>query len=248
MTGHLYDHYTEWSTMEFAVIDCNLQPMRPENGRGKGFADALDSWILGVDYEFVRFDQVEARTPELRKSRGMVLSGSAFDLALPDGHFDHACYRSMAPIYRLMRETPAPVLGICFGHQLMALGDEFEPGRTDFGTLRITNMAVPRNQHRVERVRMDRPFRFMARQELWAQFNHKQEVVRNEGLLQYYDILGGSEECPVEMIQHKTREWFGVQFHPEVGKETQAGEVGRHVDAIRDGKRLMQEFIRYCLR
>jgi GMP synthase-like glutamine amidotransferase len=234
--------------MEFAVIDCNVHPMNPGNGRGQGFVQALDSWTLGNHYEFVRHDHVASRMYDLLKCRGLIVSGSAFDLALQDGSFDRERYQTMIPIYRLMREIQAPVLGICFGHQLMALGDEFDPDRTDFGELRISNMQVPRDKHRVVLVRMNRPLRFMAQRDLWTQFNHKQEVTMNDGLLKYYDIIGGSEQCAVEMMQHKTREWFGVQFHAEIGKETQTGEIGQHDAAVRDGKMLMQEFARYCLR
>lgn len=185
------------------------------------------------------------------KCRGLILTGSVFDLAKPDGSFDRDRYLIMAPVCALMREMPAPVLGICFGHQLMALADEFDPARTDFGELRIANMKEPRNRHCVALVRMTRPMRFMETMEtrdLWTQFNHKQEVILNDGLLRYYDIIGGSAQCPVEMMEHKTREWFGVQFHPEIGKETQTGEVRQHAAAVRDGKILMQQFVRYCLR
>jgi GMP synthase-like glutamine amidotransferase len=233
--------------MEFAVIDCNLEPMNPGNGRGRGFVQALDSWTLGKEYELVRYDHIPSRIQELLKCRGLILSGSAFDLALSNGRFDRVCYQTMIPMYRLMREIKAPVLGICFGHQLMALGDEFDPDRTDFGELRISNMLVPRIKHCVALVRMKRSLRFMAQRDLWVQFNHKQEVMRNDGLLKYYNITGSSELCAVEMMEHKTREWFGVQFHPEIGKETQTGEIGQHDAAIRDGKLLMQEFVRYCL-
>jgi GMP synthase-like glutamine amidotransferase len=234
--------------MKFAVIDCNLRPMTPENGRGQGFAQALDGWTLGRDYEFVRYDEIAARMPGLLMLRGLIVSGSAFDLALSDGSFDRKCYRAMIPVLRLMRETSEPVLGICFGHQLMALGDEFDPDRTDFGELQIRNMKAPRDKHCVALMHMNLPLPFLERRDLWVQFNHKQEVTLNDGLLKYYDIIGGSEQCLVEMMRHKTREWFGIQFHPEIGKETQTGEVQQHDAAVRDGKTLMHKFVRYCLR
>jgi GMP synthase-like glutamine amidotransferase len=130
----------------------------------------------------------------------------------------------------------------------MALGDEFDRCRTDFGELRIGNMLTPRDRHRVALVRMNRPLRFLGQRDLWVQYNHKQEVILNGGLLKYYEIIAGSEQCPVEIMQHHSREWYGVQFHPEVGKETQEGEVARHGAAVQDGQTLLQEFVCYCLR
>jgi GMP synthase-like glutamine amidotransferase len=234
--------------MKFAVIDCNARPMSPDQGRGQGFVQALDSWTPGEDYEFIRYDDVASRLHDLRKCRGLILSGSALDLALPDGGFDRACYRAMTPIYRMMRDIPAAVLGICFGHQLMALADEFDPDRTDFGAVRISNMPAPRDKPHVALVRMKGSLPFMAARSLWVQFNHGQEVVLNDGLLQYYHVLAGSMQCAVEIMRHKTREWFGVQFHPEIGKTTQEGQVHQHDAAVADGKTLMREFVGYCLR
>ena len=109
-------------------------------------------------------------------------------------------------------------------------------------------MAEPQNKHLVSKVCMTGPLRFLEQRELWVQFNHEQEVLLNEGLLNYYDVLAGSHRCPVQILQHKSRDWFGVQFHPEVGKPTEAGEQGQEAAAIRDGQALLQAFVRYCLR
>ncbi len=69
----------------------------------------------------------------------------------------------------------------------------------------------------------------------------------NEGLLKYYEIIAGSDRCAVEIMQHRSREWFGMQFHPEIGKVTQDGEKARHGDAEKDGQALLQSFVRYSL-
>ncbi len=221
--------------------------MSRDSGRGQGFVQALAGWAEGDDYELVRYTDIPARMSELAQCRGLILSGSAYDLADQDGRFDGTRYKMMTPVFELIRKSREPVLGICFGHQLMVLGDEFDPCRADFGELRVGNMRVPRDRHRVERLHMNRSFRFLGQMDLWVQYNHKQEVILNEGFRTYYDVVAGSEQCPVEMMQHRTREWYGVQFHPEVGKETQEGEVGRHDAAVEDGKMLLQGFVRYCL-
>ena len=234
--------------MEFAVIDNNKSPMVPDRGRGQGFVQRLAAWILGKDYEFVRYDQIAARRRDLMRSRGLILSGSGFDFALPDSGFDSELNHKMGPEFELIREFPGPVLGICFGHQLMALGEEYQPGRTEFGRLQLRNMQYPRSQNTILPIRMDMPLRFFSPRSLWAQFHHKQEVVLNDDFLQYFDITARSNQCPVQIMQHKTREWFGVQFHPEIGVPTEAGEITRHDAAELDGRTLLQEFVRYCLR
>ncbi len=234
--------------MNFAVIDNNTKPMTPTAGRGEGFARALAGWRLEQDYEFIRYDAIRARRDDLLRCRGLILSGSAFDLARPDGTFDRAAYEAMIPEYELIRAFSGPILGICFGHQMMALADEFDPGRADFGGLRVRDMRHPPEAHAVALVRLQSPLRFLQQQEIWSQFHHKQEVVLNDTLLKYYEVIAGTADCAVHVMQHRTRDWFGIQFHPEVGVSTKAGAVDRHDAAIDDGKAVLQEFVRYCLR
>jgi GMP synthase-like glutamine amidotransferase len=233
--------------MKFAVIDNNRSPMDPARGRGQGFAARLRAWTIGEDYEFVRYDDLGARLGDLMSCRGLILSGSAFDLADAHDRFDRKTYQKMIPEFRLIRDFPGPVLGICFGHQLMALGDEFAPGRDDFGGLRVRNMQFPRDRHTVLPVRMDAPLRFLEPRRIWAQFHHKQEVLLNDDLLKYYEITGQSNQCPVQIMQHRTREWFGVQFHPEIGVKTEAGDMDHDRDAEQDGQAVLEDFVRYCL-
>ena len=233
--------------MQFAVIDTNQQPMVPGRGRGEGFIQALSGWTFGADYGFVRYDQLAGRDSGLNSCRGLILSGSPFDLALPDDRLDCDIYRRMMALFLLIREFQGPVLGICFGHQLMALGDEFDPGRTEFGGLRVRNMPSPPERQLVVRLRIRTALRFLEARDLWVQFNHKQEVVGNADLQRHYEIAAGTEQCPVHIMQHRSREWFGVQFHPEIGLHTKVGEVERHQDAVEDGKIFLQSFVRYCL-
>jgi GMP synthase-like glutamine amidotransferase len=234
--------------MKFAIIDNNVKPMQPDSGRGLGFVRSLASWIEGSDYEFIRYDRIAARADDLRQCRGLILSGSGFDFALPDDQFDRTAYEKMIPEFELLRDFARPVLGICFGHQLLALVDEFDEHRTSFGELCVHNMRQPEDDYMVVPVRMDSPFRFLHQRELWVQHNHKQEVTLNEGLNRYFDVVAGTERCAVTMMQHKTRDWFGVQFHPEVGRDSKKGEIGRHPAAVQDGQILMSDFVRYCLR
>ncbi len=233
--------------MKFAILDNNVKPMQPDNGRGLGFVRSLTPWSEGSDYEFIRYDRIAARADDLRRCRGLILSGSGFDFALPDDQFDCETYEKMIPEFQLLRDFDRPVLGVCFGHQLLALAEEFDQYRTSFGELRVHNMRQPEDDCMVVPVRMDSPFRFLCQRDLWVQHNHKQEVTLNAGLKKYFDVIAGTDRCPVTMMQHKARDWFGVQFHPEVGRDSKKGEVSRHSAAVEDGHVLMIDFVRYCL-
>jgi len=235
--------------MKFAIIDNNQDAMQPEQGRGLGFVQSLDQWKHGSDYEFVRYDRIETRLPDLKRCRGLILSGSGFDFALPDNdQFDRATYKRMIPEFRLLLDFRGPILGVCFGHQLIALAEEFDEHRTAFGELRVREMRHPQEGYLVVPIQMNASLRFMNQRALWVQHNHKQEVILNEGLEKYFEVIAGTDQCPVTIMQHKTREWFGVQFHPEVGRVSQKGEISRHEAAVRDGSALMSSFVRYCLR
>ena len=234
--------------MRFAVIDNNVDPMTPEQGRGRGFFEALDAWVKGKDYEFIRYDQIKTAAEDALRCRGLILSGSRYDFARLDNRLDLNTYRKMTPELQLLRDFDGPVLGICFGHQLLALAEEFENGRISFGQLQIRNMRVAEDDYLVASLRLESGLRFTTRTELWVQNNHKQEVVPTEALLERFEILSRSDLCPVQIMQHRARDWFGVQFHPEIGRNSNHGETDRHDDAVRDGYALIRDFVRYCLK
>lgn len=233
--------------MKFAIIDNNVDAMHRDHGRGLGFIQSLAASAQESDYEFVRYDRITDRLADLKQCRGLILSGSRLDFALPDNQFDREAYKKMIPEFRLLLEFNGPVLGICFGHQLLALAEEFDEHRDAFGQLRVQNMLHPEDDYIVMPIRLNSSLRFMDKRELWVQHNHKQEVTLNEGLLKYFDVTAGSDQCPVTIMQHKSRDWFGVQFHPEVGKASKNGAIAQHDAAVKDGQVLMCDFVRYCL-
>jgi GMP synthase (glutamine-hydrolysing) len=233
--------------MEFAVIDNNEDPMDREKGRGKGFSEALADWAIGKHYDFVRYNDIADRRSELLTCKGLILSGSKFDLAGRSDELDREIYRRMTPEFDLVLDYAGPVLGVCFGHQFLALAEEFDENRTAFGKLRLRNMQRPENDYFVRSVRMNACLHFMDQKELWVQFNHKLEVNPNAAFQEHFEVIARSDECPVDIMQHRSREWFGVQFHPEVGVQSQLGKVDRHEDAVRDGQALIRDFIRYSM-
>ena len=129
----------------------------------------------------------------LREHKGVILSGgpaSVFGDSSPQPN-------------PLLFEAGMPMLGICYGHQLIAryLGGSVERGRThEFGSATL-------------RVRGDSGlFDGLAREHrVWM--SHGDHVV---SLPTGFEVLGDTSECAVAAMGHERQGVYGLQFHPEV--------------------------------
>jgi GMP synthase (glutamine-hydrolysing) len=133
-------------------------------------------------------EQILAREPS-----GIVLSGG------PD-----SVYEPGAPsIDPALFEQGVPILGICYGMQLMArqLGGEVAPGaQREFGKteLRVQNpnsLFAGLNDHLV----------------CWMSHGDRVDAPPPG-----FESLARTEHAPVAAMAHPARRLFGVQFHPEV--------------------------------
>lgn len=117
-----------------------------------------------------------------------------------------------------------PILGICFGHQLMALTTG---GAIERLPRRHTGWAAINTQG------TDLLSRGVNRHEFY--YSHQDCVVSVPG--EEWKPLAVDQfngiEC-VTMMRHRTRPWFGVQFHPELSGES--------------GTVLLDNFLRLCSR
>uniref|UniRef100_UPI0025C74171 GMP synthase [glutamine-hydrolyzing] subunit A n=1 Tax=Methanocaldococcus jannaschii (strain ATCC 43067 / DSM 2661 / JAL-1 / JCM 10045 / NBRC 100440) TaxID=243232 RepID=UPI0025C74171 len=105
-----------------------------------------------------------------------------------------------------------PILGICLGHQLIALAYGGEVGRAEAEEYALTKVYVDKENVLFKNV----PREFNA----WA--SHKDEVKKvPEG----FEILAHSDICQVEAMLHKTKPIYGVQFHPEVAHTEYGNEI-----------------------
>ncbi len=115
-----------------------------------------------------------------------------------------------------------PILGICLGHQLMALayGGEVRTGRYG-GFARVD----------VEVLDEDDILKGMAPAlKVWA--SHQDEVSR---LPPGFKLLARSGICEIEAMRHETKPLYGVQWHPEVS----------HTEK---GTSLLKNFLEVCAR
>ena len=102
-------------------------------------------------------------------------------------------------------ETGVPVLGICYGAQLVALqlgGEVARTGRGEYGRTAMDLVPAAGSA-----LLVDLP----SRQDVWM--SHFDSIVRPpDG----FSVTARTDEIPVAALEDRDRRIFGVQFHPEV--------------------------------
>jgi GMP synthase (glutamine-hydrolysing) len=158
---------------------------------------------LGV-YAEVRASETPAS--ELTFAKGLIISGG------PSSVYDEGSPTVDPGIF----EQDRPVLGICYGQQLMAhlLGGEVRKG--DKGEYGLATLDLEESS--------DPLFSGLAgRQQIWM--SHRDLVGR---LPEGFRNVGGTDTCPVAAIAAPARKLYAVQFHPEVVHTTRGKEYLRN--------------------
>ncbi len=113
-----------------------------------------------------------------------------------------------AGVKEFIRNCNVPLLGICFGHQLLC---------TAFGA-KTAALATP-VLNKFEQVNViqtgDILSRFRRGQSVPLAQEHYDYVLKNSLDLAGFDLIADSPSCEVEAVKHKDKLFFGVQFHPE---------------------------------
>jgi GMP synthase (glutamine-hydrolysing) len=145
---------------------------------------------LGIHATVADVDTPAAR---LAAARGIVISGGPASVVEPTSP-------SVDPgIYRL----GVPILGICYGHQLLArdLEGRVEPG--------VTKEYGHSSLHAGDGLL----FRGVPVRELRVWMSHGDTVV---DIPPGFSIVGETDDCKVAAMEDRARRLFGLQFHPEV--------------------------------
>jgi GMP synthase (glutamine-hydrolysing) len=159
---------------------------------------------LNVFCQIVRHDLSAARVAEL-KPKGIILSGGPASV-----------YEPNAP-----RMDPAilgldiPVLGLCYGMQLgcQILGAEVAGStRREFGRAPIRILDPDSVLAGVPRETI-----------VWM--SHGDQVRAATG---DFDTLAATDTCPVAAVKHRSKRFFGLQFHPEVSHTPEGGRMLRN--------------------
>jgi GMP synthase-like glutamine amidotransferase len=152
----------------------------------------------GVDLDFVRYNVRGGELPAtVTECDAYLCTGSRHSV------YDDADWiKQAADLVRSLHDTGRPLIGVCFGHQLIAdaLGGTVEPAATGWGV----------GVHGIE----------VAQHEQWMtprslrcrlQFMHQDQVSR---LPAEAVLLGRTDHCPIAMFRVGTTT-LGIQAHPE---------------------------------
>lgn len=145
--------------------------------------------------------------------KGIILSGS-----------HHSVYRSDYQADPALLELGVPILGICYGMQWIAhtLGGIVEAGeKSEFGYAKV---SITENQ--LTSGLTDYP----AETALDVWMSHGDKVTK---LPEHFQVLGQTSSCSIAIMADRNRQFYGVQFHPEVTHTKQgAALISRFVRQI----------------
>ena len=150
----------------------------------------------GVYSEIVPYDIKVEEIMQLNKRfhvKGLIFSGG------PASVYD---FKAPKPDLNIL-EMKLPILGLCYGHQLIArmAGGKVEPAQQkEFGIAYVT---------------IDKPVGVLKglgrKEKVWM--SHGDTVFT---ISQEYEVLAHSGNCPVAAFKHKNKPIYGLQWHPEV--------------------------------
>lgn len=144
----------------------------------------------------------------IKNLKGIVLSGGAASV-----------YKKDSPkLDKEILNLNIPILGVCYGHQLIAHLEKGNVKKGDFGEYGITKLNILVEDGLLKNVRL---------KNVWM--NHK-DVVK---YLPDYTVSASTENSPVAVFENNKKKIYGVQFHPEV----------THTE---EGNKILKNFIEIC--
>ena len=134
-----------------------------------------------------------SRINERLNVKGLILSGGPLSV-----------YEKDSPkINPEILEMNLPILGLCYGHQLLAYmaGGTVKPAeKREYG---ITYVTITRAVGVLQGLG--------PKEKVWMSHSDAVYTIPEE-----YEVLAYTENCPVAAFKHKNRPIYGLQWHPEV--------------------------------
>jgi GMP synthase (glutamine-hydrolysing) len=180
------------------VINCGSQ-------KTPFISEMIDEFMDAESVDLKDFD-----SSELSKYKGIVISGAP--ILITEVNLEP--YKEK---FEFVLNCELPILGICFGHQMIGLV------HGAFGS----RMKEDRDWQTIE-IFEDCPLFKKLPSEIEMMEDHCESI----SIPPNFKLIGSSDACVNEAMQHQTKKIYGVQFHPEVS--------GNH------GRVIFENFVHLC--
>lgn len=188
--------------MKIAIIDCGSQ-------KTPYIFECVDEFI---DSEIIPlFDATRERMQEFD---GVIISGAPILLS----EIDPTRYLIQ---FSWVRSWEKPLLGICFGHQILGMLHGAE----------VSRMTEDRDWQTIEAF-VDCPLFDKLPNEVQMMEDHCETI----SIPAKFQLVGSSDACINEVMQHTTNPWYGVQFHPEVSGNHGKTLIGNFCELVLNGE------------
>jgi len=164
---------------------------------GTTFLDGIKKNLekLNAPNKIITLDEIESE--DLESYSGILITGAPILLTKVD-------MNKYLDLFQFIKTTNTPVLGICFGHQIMGL---LYDAKISIGE-KITdkeNIEIVKDDVLFKDVGSNSPFRE----------EHAEEITLPTG----FQLLAKSKTCGNEAMKSDERILYGIQFHPEMSDE-----------------------------
>ncbi len=187
--------------------DCDA---RTRQRRMTGFVEAVEAYNAKLlthgktlSYRIVNFSDLE--NPEIQAqlwaADGIVLSGSGISISRLES--DPDLMATFLPQLEAIRSGQMPILGVCFGHQLIGYA---------FGC-KIVDCAV--KESAIMPVEVFRESDLVRQTSITVEVHHQRELLCDDVFESNFSVQGSTSACKAQIIKHKDLPVYGVQFHPE---------------------------------
>jgi len=190
------------SNRTIVVVDNNIAKL-PEKRR-KGFLSAEQSYNQlykkeQIHLEFVKYNALTKKI--IDEANGFILSGSHHKLT--DFYSSINKRNLFNNEIDLIRTVNVPILGICFGHELIGIAFNAKIVDCQPETDRMT-------------IEFSAPFPLLpSRKNVNVEMQHIRKILHDERFDAFFDVFASTQSVELAIIGHKFKTIYGVQFHPE---------------------------------